>query len=90
MMDRRTFSTLLAGSVAAPGLSWGQSAKVKTALYSGVGPQFTQYDVDVDGATLTKRAAVTLPGGTQYAWPHPSRKFLYVTSSTAWTHRPEL
>ncbi len=86
MMDRRTFSTLLAGSVAAPGISsgfaWGQAVKVKTALYSGVGPQFTHYDVDVDGAALIKRAAVMLPGGTQYAWPHPSRRFLYVTSST--------
>ncbi len=82
MMDRRTFSTLLAGSVAAPGLSWAQGAKGTLALYSGVGPQFTHYEVDVDGATLTKRAAVTLPGGVQYAWPHPSKKFLYVTSST--------
>jgi 6-phosphogluconolactonase (cycloisomerase 2 family) len=80
MMTRRTFSTLLAGSVAAPSLSWGQATKSKTALYSGVGPEFTHYDVDVDAATLTKRAAVKLPGGVQYAWP--SRKVLYVTSST--------
>jgi 6-phosphogluconolactonase (cycloisomerase 2 family) len=80
MMTRRTFSTLLAGSVAAPSLSWGQAAKGKTALYSGVGPEFTHYDVDVDAVTLTKRAAVKLPGGVQYAWP--SRKVLYVTSST--------
>jgi 6-phosphogluconolactonase (cycloisomerase 2 family) len=82
MMDRRTFSTLLAGSVAAPRLSWAQAAKTKLALYSGVGPEFTHYDVDVDGESLAKRATVTLPGGTQYAWPHPSKKFLYVTSST--------
>ena len=58
MMDRRTFSTLLAGSVAAPGISsgfaWGQAVQVKTALYSGVGPQFTHYDIDVDGAALTQ------------------------------------
>src|SRR5262249_26930189 len=89
MMNRRTFSTLLAGSVAAPALSsgissasWGQTPKTRMALYSGVGPELTHYDVDVDGATLSRRAAVKLPGGVQYAWPHPSRTFLYVTSST--------
>jgi 6-phosphogluconolactonase len=86
MMDRRTFSALLAGSIAAPGLSsgasWGQGVKGKTALYSGVGPEFTHYEVDADAATLTKRSTVKLPGGVQYAWPAPSRKFLYVTSST--------
>jgi 6-phosphogluconolactonase (cycloisomerase 2 family) len=84
MIDRRTFSTLLAGSVAAPALSsnvWAQAGK-KMALYSGVGTEFTHYEVDVEGAALTKRGAVKLPGGVQYAWPHPSRKFLYVTSST--------
>jgi 6-phosphogluconolactonase len=84
MIDRRTFSTLLAGSVAAPSLSshvWAQAGQ-KMALYSGVGTEFTQYDVDVEGAALTKRGSVKLPDGTQYAWPHPSRKFLYVTSSS--------
>jgi len=84
MMDRRTFSTLLASSVAAPafssGVALGQGTKM--ALYSGVGTDFTHYEVDIDGAALTKRASVKLPGGVQYAWPHPSKKFLYVTSST--------
>src|SRR5262249_57031529 len=60
----------------------GQTPKTRMALYSGVGPELTHYDVDVDGATLSRRAAVKLPGGVQYAWPHPSRTFLYVTSST--------
>jgi 6-phosphogluconolactonase len=84
MIDRRTFSTLLAGSVAAPALSsnvWAQAGK-KMALYSGVGTEFTHYDVDVEGAALTRRGSVKLPGGVQYAWPHPTRKFLYVSSST--------
>jgi 6-phosphogluconolactonase (cycloisomerase 2 family) len=84
MIDRRTFSTLLAGSVAAPALSsnvWAQAGQ-KMALYSGVGTEFTHYDVDVEGAALTKRGSVKLPDSTQYAWPHPSRKFLYVTSSS--------
>ena len=30
MIDRRTFTTLLAGTVAAPNMSWGQAAKGKT------------------------------------------------------------
>jgi 6-phosphogluconolactonase len=51
------------------------------ALYANVGPELTQYDVDVDGATLTRRGTVTLPANVQYAWPHASRRFLYVASS---------
>jgi len=39
------------------------------------------FDVDVDGAQLRKRGAVTLPANIQYAWPHPSRRYLYVVSS---------
>ena len=84
MINRRTFSTLLAGSVAAPALSsnvWAQTGK-KMALYSGVGTEFTHYDVDVEGAALIRRGSVKLPSGTQYAWPHPNRKFLYVSSSS--------
>src|SRR5262245_61513891 len=83
-MNRRTFSTLLAGSVAAPALFssvWAQTGK-KMALYSGVGTEFTHYEVDVEGATLKKQGSMKLQGGVQYAWPHPSRKFLYVTSSS--------
>lgn len=51
------------------------------ALYASVGPELTQYDVDVDAATLTRRGTVTLPANVQYAWPHASRRFLYVASS---------
>src|SRR5262249_12710328 len=82
MMTRRTFSTLLAGTVAAPGASLGQTAKGGLALYSGVGTELTHYGVDVGAESLTRHAPVQLPGGVQYAWPHPSRRFLYVTSST--------
>ena len=82
MMKRRTFSALLAGTFVAPGLSWGQAAKGKTALYSGVGPEFTRYEVDIDAATLAKQESVKLNGGVQYAWPHTSRRYLYVSSST--------
>jgi 6-phosphogluconolactonase len=53
----------------------------KTVYYASTGPELTLYDVDVDGAALTKRSAVTLPANIQYAWPHPSRRYLYVVTS---------
>jgi 6-phosphogluconolactonase len=57
------------------------SASGKVALYASVGPELAQYDVDVASATLTKRGSVTLPDNVQYAWPHPSSRFLYVAWS---------
>jgi 6-phosphogluconolactonase (cycloisomerase 2 family) len=54
----------------------------RSAMYASVGAELTQYDVDVDKAMLTPRAAVTLPGYVQEAWPHPSKPLLYVAWST--------
>ena len=60
MIDRRTFATLLAGTVAAPGLtsgvSWGQAAKGKTVYYASVGGELTLYSMDVENAALAKQA----------------------------------
>jgi 6-phosphogluconolactonase len=53
----------------------------KTVYYASTGPELTLYDIDVDSAALMKRSAVTLPANIQYAWPHPSRRYLYVVSS---------
>lgn len=53
----------------------------KTVYYASVGPLLTLYDIDLDGAALSRRGAVTLPANIQYAWPHPSRRTLYVVSS---------
>jgi len=53
-------------------------APVRSALYAVVGNELTQYAVDTDSMTLTRRGTVTLPANPQYAWPHPSRKYLYV------------
>ena len=80
-VNRRTFSATLATAIASPRLALAQ-AKDNCAFYSGVGGQLTHYEVDFGAATLAKRAAVTLPGGIQYAWPHPSRRYLYVATST--------
>jgi 6-phosphogluconolactonase len=55
----------------------------KLALYANVGPELTHYDVDVENAALTKRGTVTLPAGVQYAWPHVSKRFLYVATSSS-------
>jgi 6-phosphogluconolactonase (cycloisomerase 2 family) len=53
----------------------------KTMYYASVGPLLKMFDVDPDGAQLRERGAVTLPANIQYAWPHPSRRYLYVVSS---------
>src|ERR1700722_16840042 len=57
----------------------------KVVLYAAVGAEFTQYDVGIDvdikDVTLTKRGSVILPESVQYAWPHPSRRFIYVAWS---------
>ena len=83
MVSRRTFLSLVAGSVAAPGLASAQPASQKVALYANVGADLTRYDVDVAGAALTKRETVTLPAAVQYAWPHASRRYLYVATSSS-------
>jgi 6-phosphogluconolactonase len=81
MVDRRTFTTLLVGGIAAPKASFAQSAKAKNVFYSAVGPELTAYSVDVDEAALVRRDTVSAPAKVQYAWPHPSKQFLYVVSS---------
>ena len=53
----------------------------KTAYYASVGPRLKLFEVDVDGAQLHEREAVSVPANIQYAWPHPSRRYLYVVSS---------
>src|ERR1700686_3109536 len=81
IVNRRTFSAMLAGTIVAPRTALAQ-AEDRSALYSGVGGQLTQFEVDFDAAALAKRASVRLPGGVQYAWPHPSRTHLYVATSS--------
>lgn len=76
--------TAIAPTVAAPAFIQPGIPTGRLALYANIGPDLIHYDVDVDAATLTRRGTITLPDGVQYAWPHHSRRFLYVaTSSTA-------
>ena len=58
-----------------------QSTTSRTVFYASIGAALTLFDIDIEGAALTKRGTVTLPANIQYAWPHPSRRFLYVVSS---------
>ena len=55
--------------------------QAKVALYSAVGDELTHYEVDVEGAALVRRKTVKVPANVQYAWPHPSRRYLYVATS---------
>src|SRR6185295_1420984 len=71
-----TLTTTVAGAQTAP-----SGAKAKVLLYAAVGPELTAYSLDIEAASLVKQASVTLPQNVQEAWPHPSRRYLYVTWS---------
>ena len=84
MLGRETFLSLVAGSIAMPRLvAAAQEASRRVALYANVGADLTRYEVDVENAALTKRETITLPAGVQYAWPHASRRYLYVATSSS-------
>lgn len=59
----------------------GNLAMTKPVYYAAIGPELAVFDIDVDDAALARRGAVTLPANVQYAWPHSSRRHLYVASS---------
>jgi 6-phosphogluconolactonase (cycloisomerase 2 family) len=83
-MDRRTFNTALMSAAATSVVGSGSMAAAgRTVWYQGVGARLTHWDVDVEAAALTPRASITLPSNIQYVWPHPSRKYLYVSTSDA-------
>jgi len=79
MLNRRAFMSVVAGAALAPRTLFGRAGTL--ALYASVGGELIHYDVDADGLTLTKRESVKLPVNVQYAWPHASRRFLYVAAS---------
>jgi 6-phosphogluconolactonase len=60
-----------------------QTAPRRVALYASVGPELTQYEIDVDAAALTRCATVRLPANVQYGWPDASGRRLYVASSNS-------
>ena len=74
-------SVLTFASIPAPAQGPVSGAKAKVALYAALGPELTAYSVDVEAATLSRRASLMLPENVQEAWPHPSRRYLYVAWS---------
>ena len=60
----------------------------KAALYSAVGDELTHYELDTGEATLTRCKTVKAPANVQYAWPHPSREYLYVSTSNRGSASP--
>jgi 6-phosphogluconolactonase len=81
MIDRRSFTALLTGALAAPRTAWSQMTTSNAVFYASVGPALTLYRIDVDGATLIRQDTVMLPANLQYAWRHPSAPFLYAATS---------
>src|SRR5678816_3883592 len=82
MTRRLSFSIfLMFGATVIGAQTPPSSAKAKVAVYAAVGPELTTYNLDVDAASLVKQSSVTLPQNVQEAWPHPSRRYLYVTWS---------
>jgi 6-phosphogluconolactonase (cycloisomerase 2 family) len=83
MFSRRTFLSMTAASLAAPHTAQAGRAPGRAALYANVGPELTHYEIDVANAELIRKETVTLPAGVQYAWPHASRRYLYVATSSS-------
>jgi 6-phosphogluconolactonase len=80
MLNRRNFTALLGAAAALSGQnSWAAGAVIP--FYASNGPKLLRYSLDVAAASLTPAGSITLPANVQYAWPHPSRKFLYVVAS---------
>jgi len=66
----------------APGLAQAPAHDTgRSVLYAATGATLTQYDVNAETASLIKRGSIKLPANVQYAWQHPSRKYLYVVWS---------
>jgi 6-phosphogluconolactonase len=85
-MNRRTFNTALMGAAAASlagCATGGGGSGGRTVFYQCVGDRLTRWDVDVGDAALVPRESVTLPSNVQYVWLHPSRRYLYVSTSDA-------
>ena len=74
-------ATLAVGVKGQPQPRLPPASSGRTALYAAVGAELTQYDVDVEGGTLTRRGSVRLPANVQEAAFHPSRRHLHVAWS---------
>jgi 6-phosphogluconolactonase (cycloisomerase 2 family) len=80
MLNRRIFGMLAGAAALGRAVRAAEPAK-KVPFYSSSGPELVRYELDPQTASLARQGAVTLPANVQYAWPHPSRKYLYVVAS---------
>jgi 6-phosphogluconolactonase (cycloisomerase 2 family) len=86
MLNRRDLCTGLgiglgAGAMADSLVGKALAAETILPLYGSLGPELVHYALDVTGAHVHVKDTVMLPASLQYAWPHPSQRFLYVASS---------
>jgi 6-phosphogluconolactonase len=81
LISRRAFTAGAASVLASPRLTLAQPKPSAAVFYASVGPELTLYDPDLESVALTRRASVLLPANVQYAWPHPSARWLYAVSS---------
>lgn len=77
MLNRRQATAMLGAALAFP----AHAAAAVQPFYSSVGRALSWYRFDEASGVLQKRGSVMLPSNVQYAWPDPSRRFLYVTAS---------
>lgn len=68
-------AALILTAIGAPA---GAASGSRTVLYAAAGPELTAYLADAATAVLDKRGSVMLPENVQEAWPHPTRRYLYV------------
>ena len=53
----------------------------RAALYSAIDDEVTQYDMNIEAATLNRRSSIRVPSFVQEGWAHPSGRYLYLTTS---------
>jgi hypothetical protein len=104
MIDRRSFTALLAGAFATPRTAWSQMTTSKAVFYASVGPALTLYHVDVDTAgfdpaehddaarqyPVRMAASIRLASlcGVEQWWPRVDRRFGRHALFERAAHRP--
>jgi len=77
MLNRRDVAAMLAMLPVGGARAQGRTVP----FYDSTGPELFIRALHAATAGLVTRGSVTLPANVQYAWPHPSHRFLYVAAS---------
>jgi len=78
---KRFFLVVFSVAAVLAGAAQTPPARGIVFLYAAVGADLATYTVDATHGLLKKTSSVTLPFAVQYAWQHPSTRFLYVAWS---------